>query len=571
MLERLPVDDVLPHLTDALHSADCAVLKADVGAGKTTRVPPALLAGLDAGGRSSGTVIVLEPRRIAARSAARRMAQERDESVGETVGYQVRFDHCFSPRTRILVVTEGILLRRLLDDPFLEGISAVVFDEFHERRLDSDVALAMTRRVQQSVRPDLRIVVMSATIAAQPIAEWLGNCSVIESEGRRFPVRIEYQSTGPRDPISRIAMQGVRSVIDRTDGDVLVFLPGVGEILRTQSELRQLLNSSEWDVLTLFGDMPPEEQDRVLQPGPRRRIILSTNVAETSLTIQGITAVVDTGFVRQMQFDTSVGLDRLELTRISKASADQRAGRAGRTQPGLCVRMWPEASHRVRSEYESAEIHRVDLSGTVLRLLAWGETEISSFPWFESPESSAVEHSLQLLELLQATNQGMITETGRRLSLLPVAPRLGRMLLETAGAGCLKRGALAAALLSERDPFLKWGSSGSGHRLTPSDRRPPDVHTWSRGDSDSDLLDRIRVLERHATSTEAAVQPMPGQVNEAAARNIHRVARQLMSLVPSDQTRNAHPTPGDTADTAFLQSLVAAFPDRVAKRREAGS
>jgi ATP-dependent helicase HrpB len=340
-----------------------------------------LSAGMDKGEK----ILVLQPRRVAARATAARIAAERGWRLGEEVGYQVRFESRTTSRTRIEIITEGILLRRLATDPFLSGIGAVVFDEFHERSLASDLALAMVRQVQQSVRPELRIVVMSATLAAEPIAAYLGGAPIVESAGRTFPVEVRYQQALDKRPIAASVLSGATELLAATSGDLLVFLPGLAEIRDCERALAGLASAHDLAVHPLYGDLPAEEQDAVLRPGPRRKVILSTNVAETSLTIEGVTGVVDSGLARVLKYDERTGLDRLELGPISKASAEQRAGRAGRTQPGVCLRLWPEAAQRIRPEYELPEIQRVDLAGAVLQVLAWIEPDLAAFPWFEPP------------------------------------------------------------------------------------------------------------------------------------------------------------------------------------------
>lgn len=601
MLNSLPIDSVLPQIVAALQKSDCVVLRAPAGAGKTTRVPPAILQMLAS---PHGQIVMLEPRRIAARTAARRMASERNERVGQTVGYRVRFEESVSRDTRILVVTEGVLLRRLQDDPFLEDIAVVIFDEFHERRLDSDLALAMVRRVQQTVRPDLKIVAMSATLDPASIARYLGDCPIVESEGRLHPVRIEYLRRIERQPITELARIGVEQVLEKTDGDILVFLPGVGEIMRTRGELESLSRRHNLAVMTLFGDMTPEDQDRVLAPCSQRKIVLSTNVAETSVTIEGVTAVVDTGLARQMQFDADIGLDRLELSPVSKASTDQRAGRAGRTQPGICLRLWEESTQRRRPDFEIAELHRVDLSSAVLRLYDWGETDIAAFPWFEIPPIASIEHARKLLRLLGAIDDHFITNLGRRLVRFPVAPRLARLLVEAQRFGQPDRAALMAALLSERDPFMRGSRDHFPTRGGP-------VRTTAIHRSRSDVLDRLHAVEDYlATGQE---QSLCGEINRGAVKTLTQVAKQLTIALreetsaqqsafhsdpmlrqpgvdPSDgrgwtgrsagspgvsgcrsPTPATHQSMADRAidsDEALLRALVAGFPDRVAKRRD---
>ena len=561
MLNSLPIDSVLPRIIAALQESNCVVLRAPAGAGKTTRMPPAILQTLSS---EHGQIVVLEPRRIAARTAARRMAFERGERVGQTIGYRVRFEEAVSRETRILVVTEGVLLRRLQDDPFLDGIAVVVFDEFHERRLDSDLALAMVRRVQQTVRPDLKIVAMSATLDPAGIADYLGDCPIVESEGRLHPVRIDYLRRLERQQITELAINGIEQVLPQTDGDVLVFLPGVGEIMRTRNDLEAVARRHNLAVFTLFGDMTAEDQDRVLAPCDQRKVVLSTNVAETSVTIDGVTAVVDTGLARQMQFDADIGLDRLELSPVSRASTDQRAGRAGRTQPGICLRLWEESTQRRRPDFDVAELHRVDLSSAVLRLFDWGESKVAEFPWFEVPPIASVEHAQKLLRLLGAIDDGGITKLGRRIVRFPVAPRIARLLLEAQRLGQGDRAALMAALLSERDPFV---------RGRPDDRpeRGATIRTTAVHRSRSDVLDRLHAVEDYLASGQ--IHSVCGEINRGAVKTLTQVAKQLTSVLRDesarvDQSASASQTNVDP-DEALLRALVAGFPDRVAKRRDA--
>jgi len=556
VLPRLPIDDVLPQLVSTLRETNALVLRAPTGAGKSTRVPPAML---DAGLAPKGQIVMLEPRRIAARATARRIAFERGVRLGAEVGYQVRFDEQASRDTKILVVTEGVLLRRLQDDPFLEGIDAVLFDEFHERSLNSDLALGMVRRVQQEVRPDLKVVVMSATIAANPVSAYLHGCPILDSEGRTFPVEIRYARRFDRVPLEQVVLEGVTEVLPKTLGDILVFLPGAPEIRRAARELDALARRHDLAVMPLFGDLPPEEQDRVLMPCERRKVVLATNVAETSLTIEGITAVVDTGLAKIMRFDPQVGLDRLELSPISKASADQRAGRAGRTQAGLCLRMWDESSHRARPDNEEAEIRRVDLAGPSLELHCWGEADVLAFPWFEAPREAAVAQAETLLRQLDALDEaGNITPLGRGMSRLPVHPRLARLILEGFRLGCGDRAALLAAMLAERDPF-----TGRGGPVTAASHR-----------SRSDVLDRLNALEEffHTGRREFTF----GSVHSGAVHFLKQAADQLRRI-GRDLGRRDAPRPAAEEEPAsspadrdepLLRSLLAAFPDRLAKRRD---
>jgi ATP-dependent helicase HrpB len=483
------------------------------------------------------------------------MAFERDGRLGDEVGYQVRFDRCLGPHTRIQVVTEGILLRMLQHDPFLESVAVVIFDEFHERSLASDLALAMVRRVRETVLPGLKLVIMSATLEPGPIARYLGGCPIVESRGRLHPVGISYMEDRENRTIAHLAAEGVRQVLDRTDGDILVFLPGVGEIRQTGRLLEPLAAARNFAVMPLYGDLPAEKQDEVLAPIARRKIVLATNVAETSISIEGISGVVDTGLARSLIFDPHVGLDRLQLVQISQASADQRAGRAGRTRPGVCLRLWPERTHHRRRTHDEPEIRRLDLSGPVLQLRTWGETDLKGFPWFEPPSEAALTQADTLLRRLDALDaEGNVTEIGRAMARLPVSPRLGRILVEGHRLGQVKAVALAASLLSERDPFPRADESASGRRSSPSS-------------SDSDVLDRIAALEAFEQSGQSDT-PL-GQVNRSAARFVLHVRDQLVREMR--EAFGKGPTGKVTADEAVLQSLLSAFPDRLARRTSAGS
>jgi ATP-dependent helicase HrpB len=606
--DDLPIHAVLPELLDALRARDCVVLRAPTGAGKTTRVPPALL---DSGVCGDGAVIVVQPRRLAARAAARRMADERDCFVGQEVGYVVRFDRRIGRDTRLIVMTEGVLLRRLQSDPFLDGVAAVVFDEFHERNLNSDLALAMVRRVQQTVRPELKIAVMSATLDPQPVAAYLGGCPTVESEGRLFPVDVEYlRRRDPRE-LPELVADGLSRVLPRSDGDVLVFLPGVGEIKRVARRIESLAREFDAVIRELYGDLPAEQQDAALWPGPQRKIVLSTNVAETSITIEGVTVVVDSGLARTMRFDAAVGLDRLELGPISKASANQRTGRAGRVRPGFCLRLWDEASHRIRPDTETPEVRRVDLSGPVLQLLAWGESDVRAFPWFEEPDEAAIEQAEALLWRLGAVDDSGVTDLGRKLVRLPVQPRIGRLLVEGQRLNCVDAAALTAAMLSERDPFLR--TSGGGGRTgvpgagggksfgkgPPRGKKAQRRHAGTKGygagataegrdrggSSESDIVDRVRALQEFA---ERGTTLFPfGEINVSAARFMQRTQEQLVRELNDSQSNgeddyvtqaDASPSGGDIwdailggaapeSDDALMQALLAAFPDRLVKRR----
>ena len=545
-LPPLPIDAVLPEVLAALRATGTAVLRAPTGAGKTTRVPPAILDS----GLARRQIVVLQPRRLAARATARRMASERGLRLGDEVGYHVRFDRRAGPRTRLLVVTEGILLRMLQDDPFLETVDAVVFDEFHERNLQSDLALAMVRRVRQSARRDLKIAVMSATLEGEPIARYLGDAPRIESQGRLFPVEISYREDLSNRGPAEYTCDGIGWMLDQVAGDVLAFLPGVGEIRQAARRLESLATERELAVLPLYGDLTPEQQDAVLAPSRRRKVVLATNVAETSITIDGIGGVVDSGLARTLVHDAEVGMDRLTLRPISQAAADQRAGRAGRTGPGHCLRLWPQRTHPARPVAEEPEIRRLDLAGPVLQLLAWGESDPENFPWFEPPPAGAIDQALGLLERLEAVESKRITAIGQTMARLPVHPRLARMLVEGSRMGQAPAVALAAAVLGEREVL-------SGERDDRGRRREPPP-------SDSDILDRVAALETFAQS--GRLDTPLGRLDRPAAEHALRVCEQLLRELGARDRPEAV-----GAEEAVLRAVLAAFPDRLARRTSPGS
>lgn len=539
----LPIDAVLPEVELAWREHANLVLEAPTGAGKTTRLP-AWLARSDL--VPEGQIILLEPRRVAARAAARRIAREAGSALGDFAGYHVRFDRRANDRTRIVAMTEGLYLRRLQGDPFLEGVVAVLFDEFHERHLDGDLALALTRRVQEEVRPDLRIAAFSATLEVDPLKRFLGDAPSVVSEGRSYPVERHYRDYSHTRPLPEQAAEATRELARDIDGDLLVFLPGVGEIERTRRELEGWAASEGIDLVPLYGDLDAQQQDRALEAGERRRIVLATNVAESSVTVAGIRGVVDSGWVRELRFDAGVGLDRLELTRISRASARQRAGRAGREAPGVCLRLWSRREHDALDEKTTPEVARNDLSAAVLQLRVWGETDPSAFPWFERPPADAIERADALLRQLGALDASLaVTPVGRRLADLPVPPRLGRVLLAADSLGHSRRLALVAALASERDVFER-GATG-------------------------DLLARVEAVERYARAKQ--VRSNVGVLKPGAADHVLRVQRQLVDTLERGDVREE---PGATdrpraasvsRDDAVRRAILAGFPDRVARRR----
>ena len=446
-LSPLPIDAALPELTEALRAGNAAVLVAPPGAGKTTRVPLVLA---DEPWTEGRRILVLEPRRLAARAAAERMANTLGERVGETVGLRVRFGSKVSRKTRIEIITEGIFTRLVLDDPMLEGVGAVLFDEFHERSLDADLGLALARDVQQGLREDLRLLVMSATMDGARVAKLLGDAPVIASEGRAFPVETRYL---PRDqrPIEPQMADAIVRAMRADPGSLLAFLPGAAEIRRTQTQLDGRLDPSV-EIVTLYGALAGDEQDRAIAPAPpgRRKIVLATSIAETSITIQGVRMVVDSGLARVPRYEPDVGVTRLETVRVSRAAADQRRGRAGRTEPGVCYRLWEEPQTASLEAFSRPEILSADLSSFVLDLAAWG-SGADQLAFLDPPPRPALTEAIALLtELGAIDDDGRITDEGRKLRQLPLPPRLARMVVDAAGEGAALPAAEIAVLIGER-------------------------------------------------------------------------------------------------------------------------
>jgi len=444
-----PIDILLPDLQQALRQHSRVILQAPPGAGKTTRVPLALLEQDWLAGKS---ILMLEPRRLAASNAASFMAAQLGEQVGNRVGYSIRYQRRKSARTRIEIVTEGILTRRLQQNPELPGVGLVIFDEFHERHLQSDLALALCCDAQLGLREDLRLLVMSATLDGEPLSRLL-DAPLLTSAGRSFPVEVRYQP-GTEQKLVESTVAGIRRAIGETEGDLLAFLPGEGEISRCRVQLADLADTL--DIRPLYGNLPFAEQERAILPGPRRKLVLATNIAETSLTIDGINVVVDSGFCRRAGYDSGSGLNRLELCRISRASAEQRAGRAGRQGPGICYRLWTEAVHGALLPFTPPEIRSADLAPLALELLNWGVVQPDQLTWLDPPPETAWRAALKLLQLLGAiTPQQQLTERGRQLAELPVHPRLGCLLLKAQQLDLLPLGCDLTALLSEPDPWFR--------------------------------------------------------------------------------------------------------------------
>jgi ATP-dependent helicase HrpB len=446
----LPIDAVLDALSGTLERSNTAVLVAPPGAGKTTRVPLALR---DAPWVGDRKIIVLEPRRIAARASAERMAKSLGERAGDTVGYRVRFGSKVSRATRIEVVTEGIFTRQILDDPELTGIAAVLFDEFHERSLDADLGLALARDAQQGLREDLRILVMSATLDGARVARLLGDAPVVESEGRAFPVETRYVGRKPDAPVERQMAETIASALRADAGSVLAFLPGAAEIRRTQTMLAERVHDASVEIVPLFGALDAAVQDRAISPAPKggRKVVLATSIAETSLTIEGVRIVVDSGLARVPRYEPDIGLTRLETVRASRAAVDQRRGRAGRTEPGVCYRLWDEPQTASLAAHTQPEILSADLSSLVLDLAQWGVSDPATLSFLDPPPQPAWKEARDLLNELGALDDdGRLTDEGRRLRALALPPRLARMIVDAADHGAAAQAADIAAILTER-------------------------------------------------------------------------------------------------------------------------
>lgn len=515
----LPIDDVLAELTSTLQRANTAVLVAPPGAGKTTRVPLALL---DAEWARGNKIIVLEPRRIAARAAAERMAQTLGEKVGESVGYRVRFGSKVSKATRIEVVTEGIFSRQILDDPELSGVAAVLFDEFHERSLDADLGLALARDAQQGLREDLRILVMSATLDGARVGRLLGHAPVVESEGRAFPVETRYLGRKPDVQIERQMADAIATALRADAGSVLAFLPGAAEIRRTETMLRERVNDQGIEMVPLFGALDASVQDRAIAPAPKgtRKVVLATSIAETSLTIDGVRIVVDSGMARVPRYEPDIALTRLETIRASRAAVDQRRGRAGRTEPGVCYRLWDEPQTASFDAYTRPEILSADLSSLVLDLAQWGVSDPSVLTFLDPPPAPAWNEAQVLLRELNALDDsGRITGEGKSLRTLALPPRLARMIVDSHRLGAGEDAAMIAAILTER---------GLG------------------GDS-ADLESRLDSFRRDRSQR---------------AQSARQLAQRWAEQVARDEKPSATVIPLSTG-----RILALAFPDRVARNR----
>jgi ATP-dependent helicase HrpB len=568
-MNPLPIDSQLPEIVAAIRASGAVVVEAPPGAGKTTRVPRALLdAGVADAGR--GEIVVVEPRRLPARLAAERVAAELGETVGKTVGYSVRFEDRSGPETRIRFVTEGILLRRLLSEPALPGVAAVVLDEFHERHVTSDLALALVRALRAGPRPDLGICVMSATLEADPVRAFLddekrGACARVRSEGRAFDVSIEHLAEPDTRPLAQQVAGTVRRAIrDEPEGDLLVFLPGAGEIRRAAEALGDTLAGDRFAVVPLHGEMSLPDQNRAVRPDPggRRKVILSTNVAETSVTIDGVVAVIDAGLARVASSSPWSGLPTLALAKISQSSAIQRAGRAGRTRAGRAYRLYTRHDFELRRRHDLAEVARTDLCETLLALAASGVDDRAAFGWFEAPPAASLQAAEELLARLGAvekradgTSAGRLTALGQRMLRFPAHPRLARLICEGEDRGVAGDACIAAALIAERDIRERSRATFGGGGAS--------------GDSGgaADLLELCDLFKQAAAARFARDRVRALGLDGRAVEIVDQARRQLAAIARGPARGSNAPTDAASTDRALQIAALAGFPDRVARRR----
>jgi ATP-dependent helicase HrpB len=542
-MQPLPIDDVLPDIGASLRTCPRVLVEAPPGSGKTTRIPPFLV---DTHA-TEGDVVVVEPRRIAARFAARHVSGEREETVGATIGYQVRFESVVGPSTRVRYVTEGVFARQLLSDPMLRGVGVVVLDEFHERHLHADLALGWVLHLQRTTRPDLRLVVMSATLDASPLDTFLAPCGHIRAEGKRFDVAVAFSNAPDDRPLPLRVASAIRTMArDGLDGHVLVFLPGAAEIRKVGEACEPVARTFGIEVVTLHGNLPSAEQDRALAPSDKPKIILSTNVAESSVTIDGVVAVIDSGLARIAGHAPWSGLPTLQVAPVSKASVTQRTGRAGRTRPGRCLRLFSEADWMRRPDHDPPEVRRSDLTEAALMVRGLGTTDVHAFPWLDPPEPGAWAAADTLLSDLGALRpDGSLSAIGQSLLRFPTHPRVARILVEAERRGVVHQAATVAALIGERDIAVSRRSTMTG----------------AGGDKGSaDLLDSLDLFREAASDrfSDRALHALG--VDPRAAREVDKVRRSLLAC-----SRNASPPPPNPED-ALRTCVLTGYPDRVARK-----
>jgi len=558
---ELPIFELESQIVDAVRADSRLIVQAPTGSGKSTQVPQMLL---DHGLLGQGQVVILQPRRIAARLLAARVAYERESKLGDEVGYQIRFENVTSEKTRIRFVTEGILLRQLIDDAQLQNISAILFDEFHERHLYGDITLARALQLQQTSRPDLKIAVMSATLDMANLEKYLTPVRTLTSTGRVYPVIIEYleKPVRPEDyAVWDLAADELARIASRTEGDALIFMPGKFEIDRTISAIRASRVSDQFVALPLYGELPPAEQDAALARYEKRKAIVATNVAETSLTIEGVRAVIDSGLARIARFDPRRGINTLLIEKISRASAEQRAGRAGRTAPGHCLRLWTEQENLGRAAQELPEVKRLDLAEVVLTLKASGVDDVVNFRWLEPPEPKALERAGQLLTDLGALAEAAprkITSLGRRMLAFPVHPRYARMFLAAENYHCVRQVALIAALTQGRN-LLRRGES----KQVREDR-----DDLFGGETESDLFVLMRAF-RFAQKNQFDPRRCGRLgVNAMAAREAEQLSEQFLQIARSEKLNVSE---SEAKPGAIQRCILAGFPDQVAVRFDKGT
>jgi len=554
----LPIYELENEIVASLAAQPRLILQAPTGSGKSTQVPQILL---DRGLLGGGEVVILQPRRLATRLLARRVALERDGRLGGEVGYQIRFEKVVSENTRIRFVTEGILLRQLLQDPELAGVAAILFDEFHERHLYGDITLARALQLQEARRPDLKLVVMSATLESNRLAQYLRPCPALTSSGRAHPVSIEFLMKPVRSenyPIWDLAADELARIATQTEGDALIFMPGKYEIMRTISAIRASRISDRFVALPLYGELPPAEQDAALDEYEKRKVIVATNVAETSLTIDGVRVVIDSGLARIARFDPRRGINTLFIEKISRASADQRAGRAGRTAPGCCLRLWTGNEHLERAAQELPEVKRLDLAEVVLTLKASGIEDIAAFRWLEPPDPKALQNAEQLLADLGAIETGQLTSLGQRMLAFPVHPRYARMLLAAQEQRCVRGIALIAALTQGRNLLRR-----AENRQMRDERED---FLGSQDESDLFILLRaFRFAEKNHFDPRRCSRL---GVNAGAAREAGQLWEQFLSIARAEGLDIAeHKAEPD----AIARCVLAGFPDQVAARLDEGT
>ena len=554
----LPIYELEERVVRQLSAQPRLILQAPTGSGKSTQVPQILL---DRGLLRDGEVVILQPRRLAARLLAKRVAFERNGRLGNEVGYQIRFEKVASQTTRIRFVTEGILLRQLLQDPDLRGVAAILFDEFHERHLYGDITLGRVLQLQEAKRPDLKLVVMSATLESDKLEQYLAPCPVLISSGRMHPVAIEYLTKPVRTenyPIWNLAADELERIAPQTEGDLLVFMPGKYEITRTISAIRASRAADRLVALPLYSELPPAEQDAALASYDKRKVIVATNVAETSLTIEGVRTVIDSGLARIARFDPRRGINTLFIEKISRASAEQRAGRAGRTAPGRCLRLWTEREHLERAAQELPEVKRLDLAEVVLTLKASGVDEIAAFRWLEPPDPKSLESAERLLDDLGAIAAGKLTSLGRRMLAFPVHPRYARMLLAAQEQRCVRAIALIAALTQGRNLLRR--AEGKEMRGEREDL------FGSEDESDLFILLRaFRFAEKNNFDPRRCARL---GVNAGAAREAGQLWEQFLAIARKE---GLDVTEHETAPGAIARCVLAGFPDQVAVRLDEGT